>query len=630
MMLRSSPFAWLVALALAPGLAAADSPSVVKDFRIPGKSLDPMVPPLGLKMYRDLGLVVDENMLARETKVAPSGKVMTDGGPWVSPLFDQGNEVKFTLGGAESPRTIWCSHSKDRGQTWSEPRFVAALVDATEGAAIHGVELAKVRGKALSIRLGNGLGRKFDVQLKENDLRRLATAGDLRNAPAGRFVLASVPPENSDPDRLADAVCIGRDLLFDASHPPASYKVTAPLGLVVHEAMEGQLLHRAQSKEGSLFETRAVVTPGGDYLVMIPDGNHANSPRDDANRLVGYRSSDQGKTWAGPFSVFGDEAKHHAALALVPKDEKRIYVFETQRGAVAQAVKRDRVFGFRSSDDDGRHWSAPELLHLGGKSWFGGVGVIQMTETTAGTWMVGFHHSRMLRGALDHGQREWSEVKPLGKPELNTPEAIFHLDELRVLGLKGLNVLAMGRTCEGHLWEIRSADDGRSWSGARPTSLVQPDAPPMTFYLSDKKTLIALHHNRAVLRSIHEPNHSDWLAMPTPTAEQVVLGNRFPHSLQDWVSRAEVWFSLSKDEGQTWGEPRFLFANALAETLDGANPNYQCSYVDLFTDRGFVHLIIPHRWQRVVHLSFPESQLDAFLTRGELQRSLANSTPPQP
>jgi hypothetical protein len=216
----------------------------------------------------------------------------------------------------------------------------------------------------------------------------------------------------------------------------------------------------------------------------------------------------------------------------------------------------------------------------------------------------------------------WSVSTPAKPADPEALENLYFLDELRVLGLSDASVLAMARTCEGHLWEMRSPDDGRTWQNVHPTSLVQPDAPPMVFTLSDQKTLIALHHNRAVLRSVHEPVHSEWLQMRSPTAAEIALRNQHRNSLKDWVSRAEVWFSLSQDHGQTWSEPRFLFANALAETLDAANPNYQCSYIDLFVDHGLIHLIVPHRWNRIVHLAFPEEQLPSFLTKDELRRAL--------
>ena len=40
----------------------------------------------------------------------------------------------------------------------------------------------------------------------------------------------------------------------------------------------------------------------------------------------------------------------------------------------------------------------------------------------------------------------------------------------------------------------------------------------------------------------------------------------------------------------------------------------QCSYMDLFIDRGTVHLFIPHRWQQVTYLRFPENLLPELPT----------------
>lgn len=580
-----------------------------------GAALDPLAPPLGLKTYSDLSLTVDDTMLAREwkpgdAKIAPVQKTLVKDA-WVFPLFDRGNQIKLTT----EAGTLWSSYSKDAGNTWSERRFVAA------GAVISRMEFRKVSGKALSLMLDRGAKGKVEIRFKENDLRRLATVEDLRIAPPGRFVLTSVPAGNQNPEMLAGSLCIGQDIAFATSSPPRGYKIAGDVGLLMPDSMSGSIIHRAQSQAGTLYETRAVVTPHGDYLVMIPDGQHASAPREKSNRLQCYRSADQGRTWKGPSLAFGDEEKHHAALTLVPRGSSRIHVFETQRGAPAASTKSGKAFGFRTSDDDGQTWSPVELLKLDTGKYFGGTGVIQMTETAAGTWMVGFHHSRMLRGALQNGQRQWIEVV-----SKQSPGSVYSLDELRVFGLDGPNVLAHARTCEGHVWEIRSTDDGRSWSEGRPTSLVHPDAPPMLFYLSDHKTLIALHHNRAVMRSVHEPIHSDWLTMPTPTSEQVSQGNQSRHSLQDWVGRSEVWFALSKDDGRTWSDSRLLFANALAETLPDANSNYQCSYVDLFTDKGQVHFIVPHRWQRTLHLAMEESALTGLSTKPQLVQLVASKT----
>lgn len=118
----------------------------------------------------------------------------------------------------------------------------------------------------------------------------------------------------------------------------------------------------------------------------------------------------------------------------------------------------------------------------------------------------------------------------------------------------------------------------------------------MLTHLSDGKTLLALHHNR----------YSD--------RNYVGLGGR-PEVMKD---RSEIWTSLSSDGGRTWSPPRFLFANALGETLESAFRNYQCSYIDLFVDDNRLHLFVPHRWRQVLHLTLDEADLEKLPTQETL------------
>jgi hypothetical protein len=82
--------------------------------------------------------------------------------------------------------------------------------------------------------------------------------------------------------------------------------------------------------------------------------------------------------------------------------------------------------------------------------------------------------------------------------------------------------------------------------------------------------------------------------------------------------RSEVWVATSQDEGITWSEPRFIFANALAETLENPFRNYQCSYIDVFPDGDNLHLFVPHRWRQALHLTFPVAALSRFPTAAVL------------
>ncbi len=55
----------------------------------------------------------------------------------------------------------------------------------------------------------------------------------------------------------------------------------------------------------------------------------------------------------------------------------------------------------------------------------------------------------------------------------------------------------------------------------------------MVYRLSDGKTLIALHHNRAVMRSVYEPIHSQWATMPAPHRG----GDRFAQAAPEFRER---------------------------------------------------------------------------------------------
>ena len=81
------------------------------------------------------------------------------------------------------------------------------------------------------------------------------------------------------------------------------------------------------------------------------------------------------------------------------------------------------------------------------------------------------------------------------------------------------------------------------------------------------------------------------------------------------MDRAELWLSLSHDKGRSWSVPRFVLANALAPTFAKAFRNHQCSYVDMFVDDGTIHLFVPHRWERVLHLQLKEPELASLPTR---------------
>ena len=421
----------------------------------------------------------------------------------------------------------------------------------------------------------------------------------------------AAPALVSSPTLLAETTISHRRMQL--ARLPVPLCVDPALALVLGDpAITGQVVHTAT---GSLFEARATPTPDGDFLLMFPTntaakptGNcHYAAKTEKANDLVVYRSRDRGRTWQGPTVAFDIDYNQHGFIPLTPKSGKRIYAFGTQpvQGTLSAAHGQgeNSPIGYRFSDDDGKRWSELRLIRPTNDPGFRGMSVMRMCETDAGTWLLGSHEAdwsfkplmtrQYVLRSTDQGA-SWT-VSPHPRhggwcvPQFN------RMDEGRPINLGNGEVYLMIRTCEGHLWATRSLDDGVTWAEPAPTPLVHPDAPPMLFHLSDGKTLIAFHHNRH-----HDLNY-------------VGLGDN--PGMQD---RSEIWASLSSDGGRTWSEPRFVFANAAAPDLENGWYNWQCSYLDAFALDGELHLFLPHRWQRCLHLRLPESVLTRLPTTDRL------------
>jgi Neuraminidase (sialidase) len=324
--------------------------------------------------------------------------------------------------------------------------------------------------------------------------------------------------------------------------------------------------------------------------------------------MLEYRSSDHGRTWTGPTIAFDIDYNQHGFVPLIPKGSKRIYAFGTQPiwGLYTRerGLQENAPIGYRYSDDNGLHWSEVRLIRPVNDPDYKGMSVMRMTETDNGAWLLGTHEADwsykplLSRGyvlrSTDQG-KTW-ELLP-GPRHGGWYEKTFNrMDELRPISLSGPKVLMLARTPEGHLWELRSEDDGETWSAPARTTIVQPDAPPMVFKVSGNKTLICLHHNR-----YHGQRYNGLSAKDPAMAD-----------------RSEVWFSTSTDDGRTWSEPRFIFANALEPSLGTPFRDYNCSYIDMVEENGEVHLFVPHRWERVLHLRFREVDLKTFPTASEI------------
>lgn len=388
---------------------------------------------------------------------------------------------------------------------------------------------------------------------------------------------------------------------------PKGLVIPDGLGLIVPPTVQGKMVYKAKHFSDC---PRALVTPKGDYLMMSPVGEHyGRDLKTKCNDMMAFRSKDKGKTWSGPTVAYEIDYSQHGFIPLVPKGSKRIYNFGTQPITESREGMENSPIGFRHSDDDGYTWSKVTIIKPVNDPEFRGMSCMRMTETDTGTWLLGSHEADWTKQPLQTRQyilrsedkgKTWT-VGPEPRHDGWFVPGFGRMDEGRPIALGDGKVLLMARTPEGHLWAIRSKDDGKTWSKPVATPLIHPDAPPMLFHLSDGKTLAAFHHNR----------HGD--------SVYTTLDSNKGDMMKD---RQEVWVSLSTDEGHTWSKPRFVYANAMTKKLQNPWLTYNCSYLDLFIDDGILNLFLTHRWSRLLHLQIAEKDLFTLPTREEFKAML--------
>ena len=396
---------------------------------------------------------------------------------------------------------------------------------------------------------------------------------------------------------------------------PSDLVADKAVGVLRHQLLDGEVIHIAKKGVRGLFETRAVRTPKGDLLLMFPEGNHYAAGPGKVNDMIAYRSKDNGKTWDGPTVAFNIDYSQHGFIPLIPKGSNRIYAFGTQ--PIPDKYSREKgkfentPIGFRWSDDDGISWSDATLIKPTNDPGFLGMSVTRMCETASGAWILGSHSADWSKKPLETQQyilrsedqgRSWTLLPGVRPNGWFVPD-FKRMDEGRPIWVGGSEVLFMARTPAGQIWTARSFDDGQTWSTPKPSSLVHPDAPPMVYHLSDKKTLITFFHNRHI-----------------GTQYTGLSG-----TMDGMKDRSEIWISLSKDGGRHWSEPRFLFANATRPNPEKNGWfNHQVSYLDAVIDNRTIHIFCPHLWNRAVYLKISESNLNKLPTKAMLNRMQNN------
>ena len=325
--------------------------------------------------------------------------------------------------------------------------------------------------------------------------------------------------------------------------------------------------------------------------------------RDKINELLAYRSGDGGATWQGPAHPWEVPYNQHGFNPLVPRGSSRIVAFGTEPTPELFLPPHDGGIGVRRSDDDGHTWSEMEIIDPVNSPGYCGVGHMRGCEMDSGTWLLptysvrsrtdgwpGRTDTQFVLRSEDQGAT-WT-LLPGPHPHGWQVQPWQRTLEGTILSLGGSDAVMFARVPSGRMWELRSADDGRTWSDPEPTVLRHPDAPPMVFWLGDGSTMAALIHNQG---------EGDWRGQ---------------------ADRRELWASLSRDAGRSWSEPRLLMADTTvpraAPSTRDAKRRVELSYADLVVDGDRLHLFLDHQKRQIFHVMLTAADLSAGATEQDL------------
>ncbi len=269
-------------------------------------------------------------------------------------------------------------------------------------------------------------------------------------------------------------------------------------------------------------------------VVVLGDGSllaawtefYGGARDDSAARISAKRSTDGGRTWGQPFTLRNNTGKQNVMsasfLRLASGELLLFYLEKHSRSDLDGIVVR--------SDDDGKTWSEPILITPeDGYFVMNNARVIQLSSGrivapfaySPEVWKAGNVFKTVCYFSDDHG-KTWSR----GKGECSAPKR--GAMEPGLIEKADGTVLQTIRTQMGTQWFAESKDGCDTWSEAKPWTVVSPEAPA---------TLAKL------------PGDRGWLVIHNPTLDAKDSHNGV---------RTPLVAAVSKDEGQTWSEPKSI------------------------------------------------------------------------
>lgn len=335
----------------------------------------------------------------------------------------------------------------------------------------------------------------------------------------------------------AAMACLGTRLDKNyAAFPPGEI---ATVAVSSRAAAEGIVLDIEPTKENPRNSEGSFATLTDGRILFCYTQFYGGAADHSPARIVAIESADDGATWSQPRVVIENEAGNNVmSVSLLRLKSGKLAMFYVLKNSWLDSRPRMRV-----SEDDGKTWGAPVLV-VAAPGYFvlNNDRVIQLASGRL-VVPVAFHRARGTDPASakvfdaraidlwylsDDEGRTWTESASWWALPARTGSG---LQEPGVVQLGDGSLFTWARTDQGSQFEMRSTDEGRTWSAPVAGPLASPVSPASIRRIPGTARLLAIYND-----------HSG--AFPFPKGRRTPL-----------VS------ALSDDGGRTWHSAKVIEPN---------------------------------------------------------------------
>lgn len=346
---------------------------------------------------------------------------------------------------------------------------------------------------------------------------------------------------------LAPAVVRGEEAAPAVKAPEAAPAAKAPAAKAKDTTPPRGRMIVPHTKESPRNGEGTFLTLAGGELAYVY-GAFTGMGDTDRSRLGVIRSKDGGDTWSEPAILMED-----AGVSLLHPSLVRLAGGGIGLGYSKLTNSTKAVKVFRYSKDEMKTWSDEIPISDGSYGYM--TGAHDRMLLVGGKRIVNTVHAKIPGGAKgralgtfvftsdDEGltwQKRPAELLRAPAPEGSQGEGGFY--ETSIAEAPGGELLQVGRTNTGYMFESRSKDAGTTWSAPEKTTVLNPVAPARVTRVPGSDALVLLRN---------------WDPNLKPGAHG---------------SRTTLVLQVSRDGGRTWTEPRII------EKTGASRFDYPCAY----------------------------------------------------